>query len=157
MTKSTIAPLVKSHSASTRKEIEAFEAQTLEYSRRVDDNPYWKFETGYEGAMAALQQHEEKYALHQKRVERVKHLAQTFEFPQILNETQRMMKVIADETEELRRVWGIAQETREYFASCREQLWADLSELEMGGRVGSTRRHVSPPRSCRARGHGRLG
>lgn len=126
--KSTIAPLVKSHSASTRKEIEAFEAATADYVKKVDDNPYWKFETGFEGAMTALQQHEEKYALHQKRVERVKHLAQTFEFPQLLAETQKMMKVVADETEEMRRIWSIVKETREYFTGCREQLWANLSE-----------------------------
>ena len=81
--------------------------------------------------MAAIQQHEERHVSQVKKVERVQFLATTFEFPHLLAATHKMMRDIIDETEELRRVWGIARETREYFASCREQLWANLKPEDM--------------------------
>lgn len=37
-----------------------------------------------------------------------------------------MMQGVVDDAEELRRVWDLEKETREYAASCRDFLWADL-------------------------------
>jgi len=92
VTKASIAPLVKLQSAATRKEIEAFETQTAEFVRKVDENPYWKFETGYEASLTALSQAEERFHSHAKRVERMQHLANTFEYPGTMTETNKMMK-----------------------------------------------------------------
>jgi dynein heavy chain len=84
--------------------------------------------------VAALNEHEARYAAHSKRVERMQHLAATFEFPQAMAETHRMMKSVADDTEQMRVMWGLAKEAREWFQSSREQLWSvvkpdDLEEV----------------------------
>jgi dynein heavy chain len=129
--KASIAPLVKSQSAQTRKDIESFEAQTAEFVKKVDESSYWKFETGYEAAMASLQHHDERYSSHTKRVERMQHLANTFEYPQTMSETNRMMKSVADDAEQMRIMWGIAKESREYFAASREKLWAQVNPDEL--------------------------
>jgi hypothetical protein len=149
----------------TRKDIEKFEAATAEFCKTVDENAYWRFESGapcvlaglaawtfngllsqhvaplalmprspcvgYEVAIQALASHEERFAAHTRKVERVKFLADTFEFPQLMAETNKMMKGVADDTEELRRVWAVAKESREYFAQCRDALWAVLKPEDM--------------------------
>jgi len=49
-------------------------------------------------------------------------------------ETHRMMKSVADDSEQMRVMWGLAKEAREWFQSSREQLWSavkpdDLEEV----------------------------
>jgi dynein heavy chain, axonemal len=124
--KASIAPLVKSQSAATRKDIEHFEAATTEYVKKVEELPYWKFETGYEGAIQALNDHDKSYAAHTKKVERMQYLANTFEFPTAMNETNRMMKEVADDTVQMRAMWAIAKEARDYFQASRELLWSEV-------------------------------
>jgi dynein heavy chain len=84
--------------------------------------------------VSALNEHEVRYAAHAKRVERMQYLAATFEFPQAMAETHRMMKSVADDSEQMRVMWGLAKEAREWFQSSREQLWSavkpdDLEEV----------------------------
>lgn len=131
VTKASIAPLVKSQSAATRKDIEAFEGATVEFAKRVEENAYWKFETGYEAAITSLAEHDTRYGTQMKRVERMQHLANTFEFPAAMAETNRIMKGIADDAEQMRVMWGIAREARDYFSTSREALWSAVKPDEL--------------------------
>jgi dynein heavy chain len=124
--KAAIGPLVKAQNAITRKGTEAFEQQTAEYLKKVDENAYWLYETGYDAAMEALKQQDERHHQHVKKVERQQYLCDTFEFPSLMTETNRMMKQLNDDTEAMRQMWVVAKEAAAYFLSSRGMLWADV-------------------------------
>lgn len=64
------------------------------------------------------------HASHMKRVERNQFLANTFEFPSIMNEINRLMKEVAGDLEEMKKVWATAKETRDFIATSKDQLWS---------------------------------
>lgn len=76
--------------------------------------------------MGSIQEHTDHYAVHLVAVERKQFLANTFEFPHLLAATNKMMADVADETEELRRLWKVAEELNDFIAACREQQWDTL-------------------------------
>lgn len=132
--KAAIAPLVKTTSSNIRKDVEAFEAQTMEYAKKTESDAYWKFETGYEDALKALENGATAHKAHNVHVERKLHLATTFEFPQAMAETLRAMKEVQTDMDEMRKLWALAKEAREFFAQARQQLWSAVKpeDLEDG-------------------------
>lgn len=129
--RATIAPLVKTFSANTRKEIEQFEADTFAYAKKADENPYWKFETGYEAATKAMDDAQKAQVAHLKLVDRNIFLANTFEFPTIMNEINKTMKSVQEDIDELRKTWATAKETREFLAASKELMWNGIKPEEL--------------------------
>jgi len=124
--KASIAPLVKTQSSNTRKEIEAFEVATTEYVKKTDGDAYWKFESGVEAAIKAMDDAAAAHSSHMKKVERMQFLSNTFEFPTIMTEINKMVKAVADDLEDMRRIWNIAKDTREFIAAAKQQLWSEV-------------------------------
>jgi len=130
--RATIAPLVKKFSAETKKDIEAFEAATVEYAKVIDEKPaYWKFDSGVEAAMGAIASVVADHHSYLRKVGGFAQMAGTFEFPQLLNETNRICKAITEETEEMKRLWALAQEMQTFAESSRAILWSELKPEDL--------------------------
>jgi dynein heavy chain len=129
--RASIAPLVKTFSANTRKDIEQFEADTFAYAKKADENAYWKFETGYEAATKAMDDAQKAQVSHLKLVDRNVFLANTFEFPTIMNEINKTMKSVQEDIDELRKTWATAKETREFLAASKDLMWNGIKPEEL--------------------------
>ena len=154
--RATIAPLVKNFSANSRKDIEAFEAATFDYAKKADDNAYWKFETGYEAAIKALDEANARHASHMKGVERNQFLANTFEFPAVMNEINKTMKAVEEDATELRKAWGIAKETREFLAEAKVMLWSAVKPEELEENAKNLQKKTKTGGTKKTRGSGMI-
>ena len=125
--KLAIGPLVKTFSAKTRKDIEKFEADTREYVKKCEEVPaFWRIESGATEAVAALDASVKEHAAYMNNVEKMATMASTFEFPQLLDETNRMCKTVIEDVEEMRRAWALKVEMDTFDAASRSTLWKDV-------------------------------
>ena len=152
--RASIAPLVKSFSANTRKDIEAFESATLDYAKKADDSAFWKFETGFEAAVRAMDEAQSRHASHSKGVERNQFLANTFEFPAVMAEINKAMRAVLEDLDELRKVWVTAKETRDFLGASKELLWSSVKPEELEETAKNLQKKLKTGGTKKTRGSG---
>ncbi|KAA0166994.1 hypothetical protein FNF28_02917 [Cafeteria roenbergensis] len=132
MTRIAIAPLVKHHGAETRAAIEDYETKLGEYFKQVDrESAYWDFATGPAAAATSIAERREAQAAERKRLDRMVHLARTFDFPQIMEPSVELMKTIDQETDTAEQIWSIAVDTNKFEAAAKAQLWSEVKPEEL--------------------------
>ena len=132
MTRIAIAPLVKHQGAETRSAIEDYEGKLGEYFKQVDrESSYWDFAAGPDGARAAIAERREAQAAERRRLDRMLHLAKTFEFPQLMDPSKELMATIDEETTVAEELWAIAGRTDEFEARAKAQLWSEVKPEEL--------------------------
>ena len=122
----TIAPTVKSLSSLIRKDLESFEAATMEYARRAGETAFWRAETSYDDAQRSLVEADVEFGLHSRRVERQVALAGAFDCSQLLREVHASMAIVREDIDELRRVWTVSKDVGVYLAEAKAKKWTDV-------------------------------
>jgi dynein heavy chain len=136
LTKTSIAPHIKHHSNSTKREVELFQHAMREFDSNVRGLPAWQYETGAETAHKAVEDMLGMYSLQQKRVDRIQHLATTFEFPHLMQPAHEIMAALKEDMTYVQQLWDDERRGLEYFAESREQLWSEVKpdDLEEGAK-----------------------
>ena len=151
--RATIAPLVKTFSAATKKDIEAFEQATAEYLKKADEAPaFWRFESGPEEAAKALSLATAELNSYQRKVERMQQMANTFEFPQLMGETHKMCKAMGEDIEEMKRLWALAGEFEAFNKASKEVLWSELNPDALEETAKGTQKKVKTGGNRKTRG-----
>jgi dynein heavy chain, axonemal len=155
MTRIGIAPLVKHHGAETKHAIEAYETKLGQYFQEVDSkSAYWDFKTGPDGATSSIAERREAQKQERKRLDRMLHLARTFDFPQLMEPSIELMKSIDDETNTVEQMWKIAMQMNEFESRARALLWDTVKPEELDEECKAIQKELRRVASKRARTKG---
>lgn len=150
--RAALVPFVKHWSQQTRKDVEAFEAATASFVAETEKAAYWSFGAGFDAASSALVAHGERFASFMRRVDRMAHVTTTLDLPHALSEVHKSVKAVADDTADMQRLWGVAQDAVSYFASARECLWTAFVPDELEEGTKALQKRLKAPCTKRVRG-----
>ena len=126
-TKVAIAPLVKVQGAKTKVMLQKYEEEVREYSESFNKQGFYTFATGPDAAREALKaaekNHIEKWST---RTHDNEHLAQMFEFPEAMDETNKLMSGVSEQINAMRDLWDVATQVLDFIDECRNMAWADV-------------------------------
>ena len=147
--KSSIAPLVKLHGAKTKADIAQYENDVAEYAQNFKNLDFWKYDAGPEGARRLIDDAEEKHSLKQKECDQRQHLADMFEFSELMEGSQTIMQNMKEQLGWVRDMWDAIDSFLTYQDECRNSLWveaeADAMEEEtkvLMKRIKATRKDI---------------
>ena len=125
---------MKIHGAKTKVDISQYESDISHYADGFRQLDFWKYEAGPEAARRLIDDAEEKHLLKQKECDQKQHLADMFEFSELMEGSQIIMQGIKEQLGWVRDMWDAIDSFLTYQDECRNCLWieaeADVMEEE---------------------------
>ena len=131
ITKIAIAPIVKSHLSETKKTIEAFEVKTSQLFRKFLSSSLWDYKTNESELGEVQKQESDEHDLLRKQLERMQHLASTFEIQGVLQQARSQTEQMSQELQTAEKLWNLSTSVDAFVESCYAATWKDLKAEEI--------------------------
>jgi dynein heavy chain len=129
--KTEIAPLVKRFGEKTANDVAAYEETLKQYKQEFKDKSFFKFETHYDPALAALEDADKSFKKEMETCESMRNLAKIFEFPEAMKGCDEIMNEIENTMGYMSKLWETIDKLLNYIDTSRTTLWKDVQADEM--------------------------
>ena len=109
----------------------------VKYRIGFKSKPILKYALGFENAYPKLDSTAMELALYKEQAAKYGNLAETFDFPDAMNETNHMLNDLSNDLIVIKDVWDLSSLCELQFAKWRETLWNDIKTdlMEDGAKV----------------------